>query len=349
MIFFSIFREMLHLIFNILLCCTKAETEFTAIGDWGYRNAFLKKTVSSMNTVSPLRDFCILLGDNSYPNGVSSVDDPKLNLFQDFVAGDSTLKHHVILGNHDYMQSVDAQIQYSARDQRWDLPSRFYSRIHDKDGVKICMLFIDTIVFNASQVEWVEQELNQSECKSEMTWRIVSGHYPIWSTGIYNDDENLKSLLLPILEANKVHLYLSGHEHLHEVFYNGKIVQVTSGAAADPRASIQFKPHDFQIWGVSGRDVDGFIRVRGSKNALHVSVFSAESNREFTNFNITRDGNKDSMFGHINWSYINSNHDANVAHDGSASDSNNSISIIRISSLQFVSILTSALFLVNIY
>lgn len=118
-----------------------------AIGDWGNSNGFLRETVITIESTSPERDFNILLGDNIYPKGVSSADDPQLRIFPDIVARDTSSIYHVILRIHDYMQSIDAHISYSAVDQRWDLPAGYYSRFYKIDDVNLCLIFVDTVNF----------------------------------------------------------------------------------------------------------------------------------------------------------------------------------------------------------
>lgn len=150
---------MLKTCITVSLIMSTSAIEFVAMGDWGYSNDNLRETVRAIEATSPRRDFNILLGDNMYPNGVSSADDPQLRIFPDIVARETSSTHHVILGNHDYMQSIDAQISYSAVDQRWDLPARYYSRFYKIDDVNLCLIFIDTVNFDAEQVRWISEEL----------------------------------------------------------------------------------------------------------------------------------------------------------------------------------------------
>lgn len=50
--------------------------------------------------------------------------------------------------------------------------------------------------------------------KTNPTWLLVAGHYPIYSKGQHGDTSELKSYLLPLLLKYKVHAYLCGHDHL---------------------------------------------------------------------------------------------------------------------------------------
>ncbi|KAJ4901283.1 Purple acid phosphatase 8 [Raphanus sativus] len=49
--------------------------------------------------------------------------------------------------------------------------------------------------------------------KSVAKWKIVVGHHTIKSAGHHGITKELEKQLLPILEANKVDLYINGHDH----------------------------------------------------------------------------------------------------------------------------------------
>ena len=297
------------LLFVSILTLNGQTVEFVAYGDWGDPTQDLKDTIASIKRVSPNRSFNLLLGDNFYPAGVSSVNDPQFAMFADIVLGDTKLIHYMLLGNHDYLGSVSAQIQFLQFNSYCDLPSRYYRRIRVENGITVCLIMIDTVSWDSVQVAWIESQLKTLECDTSKSWTVISGHFPIWSAGNYADSANLKSDLLPLMHEYGVQLYLSGHEHLHQIFFDGSVVQVTSGAVGETRGPIQFLPHPLQIWGVSGFDVVGFLRIRLSVDAITVDIVSARNDADFQSFGLTRRGTKKSMFGHINWSYSNSNAD----------------------------------------
>lgn len=277
--------------------------EFVAYGDWGDATRGLKDTIASIKRRSPNRAFNLLLGDNFYPKGVSSVDDPKFAIFTDIVLGDTQLVHHMLLGNHDYMSDASAQIEYSNVNKYWDLPSRYYKRVYFEEAFAVCLIMLDTSRWDSAQVSWVEEQLASAECDPRSSWTIVSGHYPIWSAGEYKDRPYLKSDLLPLLHKYGVQLYLSGHEHLHEVFYDGSLVQVTSGAVCGPRDKAKFKPHPLLIWGLSGGpEVIGYVLIQITTVYIGIEIVSSVNDADFVSFAITRSGNMESMFGHIDWS-----------------------------------------------
>jgi 3',5'-cyclic AMP phosphodiesterase CpdA len=283
--------------FGVGLC----NFNFVAFGDWGYNSSALLETMAAVNAVSSARDFVLLLGDNAYPEGFSSADDPQFSVFTDIVAAGTSIPHYVVLGNHDYLGNVAAQIEYSAVDSRWNLPTNYYKEVLFKDGVRLCMLFVDTNQFDSSQAAWLNGQLRGADCDTSTGWTIVSGHHPIWSAGMYSDSYELKQELLPLLREYNVTLYLCGHEHLHEIFYDGKVTQVVSGAAAMPRRPIRFGTHNLQIWGSSGFDKAGFMRLLVSSDSVEVHFVSSATREDLVSFTMTRDATSDSMFGHIEW------------------------------------------------
>ncbi|KAI5404069.1 Purple acid phosphatase 3, variant 2, partial [Lathyrus oleraceus] len=55
----------------------------------------------------------------------------------------------------------------------------------------------------------LETALRDSTAK----WKIVVGHHPVRSIGYHGDTKELLTHLLPILEANNVDMYMTGHDH----------------------------------------------------------------------------------------------------------------------------------------
>ncbi len=200
---------------------------FLSFGDWG-ENTFLKKLVRKLvEDKNP--DAILSLGDNFYDHGVKTPFDPMWTthytsyFFKPFFA---------ILGNHDHLGSIQAQIEYSNLNSLWIMPRRFYDRQYED----VHLIALDTYelapkesIMNATamghdrmrtlqfinrlkqeqQLVWLEHALKHSTS----TWKIVFGHYPIYSNGPHGDTTELHKELLPLLKKYGVHLYLSGHDH----------------------------------------------------------------------------------------------------------------------------------------
>ena len=78
----------------------------------------------------------LLLGDNIYEEGVSSINDKQFTTKFETPYQDINLPFYLLLGNHDYanLQGVDAfekyaihQINYHKVSKKWNMPKRYYS------------------------------------------------------------------------------------------------------------------------------------------------------------------------------------------------------------------------------
>ncbi len=161
---------------------------FILVGDWGraghddQRNVAIQmgKTAAAMNS-----QFTVSVGDNFYENGVVSVDDPQwITSFERIYTAPSLQRPwKVILGNHDYRGNVQAQLDYSQKSRRWQLPARYYSLSETlPDGAKADFFYVDTSPFikkyigsrvnitgqdTNAQLTWLDHALGASTCRME--------------------------------------------------------------------------------------------------------------------------------------------------------------------------------------
>ena len=224
---------------RLWVCCfvvsLEANFSFIAFGDWGENRADFQSVVAQLHRESR-PEFVALLGDNFYPKGLKSVSDPQLELFDEF-SGISN-KFFVILGNHDYgyAESCAAHIEYGQINSKWLMPSNYYSKIYSigDNGVQLCMLFLDTHVFEPDQLAWMHEVL-QNNCQYENMFRLVFAHYPLYTAGIYKDSSSvvrLRSKIASLLVKYHVHAYVSGHEHQMQAIEVEGVHFLVSGAVA---------------------------------------------------------------------------------------------------------------------
>ncbi|MDP6779485.1 MAG: HEAT repeat domain-containing protein [Candidatus Latescibacteria bacterium] len=64
----------------------------------------------------------------------------------------------------------------------------------------------------SEQLRWLEQDLATSDAQ----WKLVVFHHPIYSSGRYSSDMELRSVLDPLFERYAVDMVLTGHDHLYE-------------------------------------------------------------------------------------------------------------------------------------
>jgi tartrate-resistant acid phosphatase type 5 len=222
---------------------------FLAIGDWGrngeYDQAEVAKQMGLWAASHP-NNFVISVGDNFYPLGVVSENDPLWHYsFENiYTAHSLQCDWYPILGNHDYGSDPEAQVRYSKVSRRWNMPALYYSKEVNlaKDG-KALFLMIDTDPFLfehkkdyvEKQMEWINQTL--ANASAEVKWKIVVGHHPYYTVGprIANYDTlTMRKAMADVFEKHKVDVYLSGHDHsLQHLKPAGYTHQFISGAGSE--------------------------------------------------------------------------------------------------------------------
>lgn len=124
-----------------------ADVNFVSIGDWGDSEA--KTYVADvMGTYAAdlSAQFVVGIGDNMYDTGVSSVDDPQFaDKFEEtFTASSLQVPWYVVGGNHDYYGSIEAQVDYTNKSDRWKFPDLYYRQYVEDGGVSLTLVCVDT-------------------------------------------------------------------------------------------------------------------------------------------------------------------------------------------------------------
>ena len=238
---------------------------FLAVGDWGRDGDFHQADVAARmgETAAALKArFVISVGDNFYEDGVASITDPKWKTsFEDVYAAPSLqVPWRAILGNHDYHGDSQAQLDYARTSPRWRMPGRWYSykeaipqggeaeffvldtspliSEYYKDGAeKVKVKGQDT----AAQLRWFEAALDASRAD----WKIVVGHHPVYSGNEYGGSSDLQAKIDPILQRNRVPLYLNGHDHDLQHIQRGATHYVCTGAGSKVRKDCNLGGGDF--------------------------------------------------------------------------------------------------------
>lgn len=225
---------------------------FLAFGDFGERTPIREENVKRMHGFMKQNrvDAILSLGDNFYNYGVKSVQDPH---WHDYEQTYHSLgcPFYAVLGNHDYLGNIHAQIRYATffKNTYWKMPSRYYDHVFTSGEESVHVFFIDTftmcpeesrlnsiamgmlhfdVLFGQKDVEqykWLEKKLEQSNA----TWKVVVGHYPVFSNGHHGNTEELVHDLFPLLKKYHVDFYLSGHDHDLEFMRKEEINFIVSG------------------------------------------------------------------------------------------------------------------------
>ena len=201
------------------------------IGDVGAYNEATENIFKNINKISSKEDIILLLGDNFYPNGIVNEDDEK---FRKFIDLENKIPVYAVLGNHDYLGNIKLQKEFNKGN--WNMPNNYYKVSTDEYDIFIIDTSIlipdysnlnytivrskldnEPLIESKKQINWLEEELELSKKK-----KIICGHYPIISFGMYGVNKKLFEILFPILEKYNVEFYASGHDH------NLQIVDITT-------------------------------------------------------------------------------------------------------------------------
>lgn len=236
--------------------------KFLVFGDWGRFGDDHQLQVAEQMTKTARQvhaDFFVNVGDNFYPKGVASVQDPHWQYSLEEIYKDFSLQKewYSILGNHDYMGNVDAQVAYTDISRRWVMPARYFNkqiRLKDGSGKGIKFTFIDTnplipefytnpeygpnvrATDSTAQKAWIKQSI--SELNTPQDWNIVVGHHPMF-TGSKSrregyDTRRIRNSLNALFIEHKVDAFISGHDHsLQHLKQEGGVHQFVSGSASE--------------------------------------------------------------------------------------------------------------------
>ncbi|KAJ1399921.1 Metallo-dependent phosphatase-like [Sesbania bispinosa] len=273
---------------------------FLVIGDWGRRGAYNQSLVAfQMGKIGEKLDidFVVSTGDNFYDNGLIGVDDPAFEeSFTNIYTAASLHKiWYNVLGNHDYRGNVKAQLSpiLRYRDNRWVC---FRSYIVNSENVDF--FFIDTSPFvnkyfndtKGHSYDWrgvlprkrylskLVKDVDFALRQSTATWKLVIGHHTIKSSGHHGDTQELIAHLLPLLQANNVDLYISGHEHglQHISSLDSSVEFLTSGGGSKAwRGDLKWmKAEELKFY----YDGQGFMSVYISQTQLQISFYDVFGN-----------------------------------------------------------------------
>lgn len=264
---------------------------FFAFGDWGIygfgdQAAVADRLDRYAQYIKPA--FVTLLGDNFYPAGVASTTDVHWKASFSNVYKGSNLpdKFFAVLGNHDYQQNTQAELDYGKLNPRWVMPARYYTEVFPIDATtKLRMVFLDTTPFGAEyrsqpgtfpdvtaqnpvrQLAWADSVLS----KATERWVIVVGHHPVYSVGQdHGGQSELVQQLQPLLAKYKVALYLDGHSHTLQ--YLRPVGSVTDYVVAGGGGALLGPPPVQNPVALFAQSTYGFAIVSANATNLEVSL-----------------------------------------------------------------------------
>jgi hypothetical protein len=141
------------------------------------------------------------------------------------------------------VKNPEAQIDYTRnhRDSRWTMPDHLYHavyRIPNTNNLTLEIVFLDTVLLapaenpdvqpggkwavTPTQIQEYLHRLESILSKSNATWLLVAGHYPVYSMGEHGDTPELLTRVEPLFRKYGVQAYLNGHDHeLQHISWHG--------------------------------------------------------------------------------------------------------------------------------
>lgn len=114
---------------------------------------------------------------------------------------------HAVLGNHDI---VTANGRAVLTQPALGMAGRWYSL--RRGATELFLLDTNPSAPWQHQLPWLRRAL----AASSATWKLVMGHHPLYSAGVYGDDPALIARLEPVFRRHGVQLYIHGHDHNYE-------------------------------------------------------------------------------------------------------------------------------------
>lgn len=152
-------------------------------------------------------DLVVLAGDNIYNKGeIEKVQAVFERPYQDLLK--QGVKFQACLGNHDIRtDNGEPQVKYPGFNMNG---RRYYT--FGRDRVQFFALDTNNNADWENQLPWLEKELSNSNA----TWKVVFGHHPIYSSGVYGSNQAFIKTFTPMFKKYGVQLYINGHEHSYE-------------------------------------------------------------------------------------------------------------------------------------
>jgi predicted phosphodiesterase len=266
-----------------------ASLRLAIVGDAGDGTADVAVGIARLRA-SARFDAIILPGDNIYPCGVRSTDDPQWHALAALAALDIPM--YPVLGNHDYGSprangvpsvrcsgaSPDAQIFASETFPNWRFPARNY-RIHTPVA-DLAMLDTEPLALGHTTLESVAPNevapTLAAMLRASSGWKIAVGHHPVISSGYHGyfprDEHARMQAIAPVLRAEKADLYICGHDHHLELLApRGGVRYLVSGASSDPIPAIAL--HASTVWPQNIRHDHGFAVVEVTAKQLSIRFY----------------------------------------------------------------------------
>ncbi len=211
----------------------------TADSGSGDKNQFaVGRAMASYHTQSPFQ-LAILAGDNIYNSGeLSKIKEAFEQPYGELLK--RGVKFRACLGNHDIRtENGVPQVKYAD----FNMDDRYYT--YTQGPAQFFVLETNSNVDWKTQMAWLTQQLQQSKA----AWKIVYGHHPIYSSGVYGTNAEMVKRFSEVFKQHRVNLYVNGHEHHYERSRNieGTTYLVTGHGGASLRPVRKSESSEFAV------------------------------------------------------------------------------------------------------
>ena len=278
----------------------KSDVNLFWVNDMGRNGYYDQKTIAEKMGVMGETigiEGIIAVGDIHHFNGVESVNDPlwRTNYEDIYSHPELMCFWYPLLGNHEYRGNTQAVLDYAKVSRRWNMPSRYYSKVFEGNGTTLRIVFIDTTPLmdcyrndsttypdahkqnRERQLAWIDSTLTAAH----EDWVICVGHHPIYAQTPKKDVEraDMQKYLLPVLKKHK-NVAVYGCGHIHNFQYIRKpdtdiAFWVNSAAALSRKVS----PTDGTQWCSPST---GFTVIAASKEDLSLYAVDKDGKTLYT-------------------------------------------------------------------
>ena len=217
----------------------REEIRFLVLGDSGYagEDATAVGALAAQVCEQIDCDFTLYVGDNVYPDGVQSVDDPLFQSAYEQAFGGIGVPAWMVLGNHDHRGNIQAQIDYQS--PTWRMPARHY-RVPGLPEWLVLYGWDSQELLKRPDSELSKEMLAalKSELCSTQGWAMPFAHHPNLSSGPHghgDELEGIRALTEPIWAECGVQASFAGHDHHLENLDKNGYLTLISGAASKTR------------------------------------------------------------------------------------------------------------------
>lgn len=272
----------------------KGDVTLYMANDMGRNGYYDQKPIAELmgkmaETIAPKG--VLAVGDIHHFNGVASVNDPLWMTNYELIYShpELMLDWFPVLGNHEYRGNTQAVLDYGKVSRRWMMPARYYTKVFEKKGTTVRIVFLDTTPLidryqqesdiypdackqsQQQQLDWLVTTLKNAK----EDWVVVVGHHPIYAQTPKAEYErtDMQKRVLPILKKYKnVAIYACGHIHnFQHIRMKGDDIDYVVNSSAS--LSRPVKPIEGTVFCSSA---DGFSILSATKTQLNMYMIDKE-------------------------------------------------------------------------